>query len=121
MVKSESSRPIIAAASALALFVAVAAGATQNSLAQYTGGDQAGGMVSAETLQKCQELGISKETCNEYNVLLAERSKIAGGGSGTSFIAGGMGETWALIVVLGAIFGGVAAAFFVKGRVATAP
>jgi hypothetical protein len=37
-------------------------------------------------------------------------------GSGTSFISTETGTTAAFIGILGAIFGGVAAAFFFKGR-----
>lgn len=103
------------------LVAAVAAGllavlslAQQRSYAQY--GDGVTPEVSEETLQKCVDLGIDRPRCTESNVLLIERGTIEGGGSGTAFIAKETGQMVALIGVLGAVFGGIAGAFFVMGR-----
>jgi hypothetical protein len=87
----------------------------QQSYAQYGDG---GTEVTAETLQKCERLNIPRTQCNEYTVLQAERIEIAktGEGSGTSMLATETGQMVVLIGVLGAIFGGVAGAFYAMGR-----
>src|ERR1051325_2726798 len=101
--------------------VAIAAGllavlSAQQSFAQYVDpGTTATTGISEETLQKCKELGIDRIQCSESSVLLKERLLLVGeGGSGTGFLARESGQMVALIGVLGAIFGGVAAAFFLK-------
>jgi hypothetical protein len=100
--------------------IAIAAGvlavtSVQQSYAQYGDG---GTGVNAETLQKCVQLKIPRIQCNEYTVLQAERIEIAkmGGGSGTSWLATETGQMILLMGVLGAIFGGVASAFYAMGR-----
>ena len=102
------------------IVVAIAAGllavlsAQQQSYAQYVG---SGIEVSEETLQKCQALGIEKSQCTEANVLARERVEmIDGEGSGTAFIAKESGQMVTLIGILGAVFGGVAGAFFLMGK-----
>ncbi|HKX80669.1 MAG TPA: hypothetical protein VJL54_00285 [Nitrososphaera sp.] len=103
------------------IVVAIAAGlvavlsAQQQSYAQY--GGSISPEVTEETLQKCAQLKIEKAQCTESNVLLMERVGMKdGAGSGTAFIASETGQMVAIIGILGAVFGGVAGAFFVMGR-----
>ena len=89
----------------------------QQSHAQY--GD--GGTVASEiTLQRCAELDVPRAQCNDVAVLQAERMQLAlkseERGSGTSMIATALDQMVLFIAVLGAIFGGVAGAFYVMGR-----
>lgn len=104
---------------ALALAAAIP---IQAAFAQYgTAGNPTAG-VTKEQLAECDELGIERAQCNEHNILakkrvLSSKQTTYGNqaeGSGTAFFAGN--ETWIFIGTLGAVFGGVAAAFFVKGR-----
>jgi len=103
------------------LFVmAIAAGilavtSVQQAYAQY--GDSVA-RVAPGTLQKCEQLNIPRTQCNEYTVLQAKRIEIAktGDGSGTSMLATETGQMVVFIGVLGAIFGGVAGAFYAMGR-----
>jgi hypothetical protein len=89
--------------------------AQQQSYAQYVGGGTAG--LSEETLKKCEALKIDRAQCSESTVLARERvGDLDGEGSGTAFIAKESGQMVAMIGILGAIFGGVAGAFFVMGR-----
>jgi len=89
----------------------------QQSYAQY--GDSGTG-VTSETLQKCEQLEIPKTQCNDVTVLQAERIQLAMNsqekGSGTSMLTTDLGQMVVFIGVLGAIFGGIASAFFVMGR-----
>ena len=86
----------------------------QQSYAQYAG---TGTEVSEATLQKCQALQIEKAQCTEQNVLARERVDLTdGAGSGTAFLAKESGQMITLIGVLGALFGGVAGAFFLMGK-----
>jgi hypothetical protein len=109
------------------LFVmAVAAGllaalTVQQASAQY--GDSlpmAPGAVSEEMLQRCAELGISRVQCNDVSILQAERMEIATTskekGSGTSMITTELGQMVVFVGALGAVFGGIASAFYVMGR-----
>lgn len=98
---------------------AIAAGllavlSAQQSYAQY--GDTGSTGISEQTLQKCRDLGIDRIQCSESNVLLRERlNLIDKGGSGTPFLAEA-GQMAVLVGVLGALFGGIAGAFFLMGR-----
>jgi hypothetical protein len=71
-------------------------------------------------LQTCQNLGIERSQCNDVNILAKERLTNAQAnpstGSGTPMLSTGTGQMAVFIGVLGAIFGGVAAVFFFKGR-----
>jgi hypothetical protein len=105
------------------IVAAIAAGliavlsAQQQSYAQYGDGIPVGlAGISDETLEKCKALGIDRTQCTESNVLLKERGNLIGGGSGTGFIAKEAGQMVTVIGILGAIFGGVAAAFFLMGK-----
>ena len=76
--------------------------------------------VSPEQLQECQQLGITKSECNDTTILAARKVVSAHNnpstGSGTPMLSTESGQMIVFIGVLGAIFGGVAAAFFIKGR-----
>jgi hypothetical protein len=103
------------------VFVGIAAGllvvlsSQQPSYAQYGGGESE---VSEQTLNRCQELGISRAQCNDNTVLQRERVNWfpQDKGSGTALFASETGQMIILIGALGAIFGGVAGGFFVMGR-----
>src|SRR5262245_40546989 len=78
------------------------------------------GTASPEQLQECATLGIDRNECND-TTLLAKRRLIAAQnnpstGSGTPMLSTESGQMVVFIGILGAIFGGVAAAFFFKGR-----
>lgn len=124
-------KPIILMALTLASIELLAGvAATGSAYAQY-GGDQgvttpsttAGGSqgtASQQQVKECQQLGISASECNDNNIL-AKRRLIAAQqnpstGSGTPMLTTNSGQMIAFVVILGAIFGGVAAAFFFKGR-----
>lgn len=114
-------KPIIVAIAALAVFSVVATGMPVAS-AQLYGGSPGGGTATPEQLQRCEQLGIDRSICNDVTILAKERQTGAAQttygnnpeGSGTPYLKGI--ETWGIIGALAAIFGGVAAAFFFKGR-----
>jgi hypothetical protein len=97
------------------------ASSAQAAHGQY--GGNLGTAVTEEQIAECQELGIDRQECNEHNILAARRVAIAhqnpASGSGTPMISLGGDQAWVFIGMLGAVFGGVAAAFFVKGRTKT--
>ena len=112
-------KPIIVATGIMAaLFAAVGVGSTPQAFAQYFGGDS--GSLSQEQLAFCEQYKI--DPCTQNNILAKERVLGAQttqygnnpAGSGTPYLKGI--ETWGVIAALAAIFGGVAAAFFLKGR-----
>ncbi|HEX2014645.1 MAG TPA: hypothetical protein VLA68_05395 [Nitrososphaera sp.] len=99
-----------------ALFTAVGMGYIPQAFGQYFGGDSA--PLTEEQLAKCEQYDI--EPCTQNNILAKERLIAAQNnpstGSGTSMLSSETTTTAVFIGVLGAIFGGVAAAFFLKGR-----
>jgi hypothetical protein len=99
-----------------ALFTGVGMGSTQQAFAQYFGGDSA--PLTQEQLAKCEQYDITPCTAN--NILAKDRLLAAQAnpstGSGTSMLSSDTGTMAIFIGVLGAIFGGVAAMFFFKGR-----
>jgi hypothetical protein len=99
-----------------ALFTAVGMGSTPQAFAQYFGGDSAA--LTQEQLDKCATYNINP--CTQNGILAKERLIAAqqnpSTGSGTSMLSTETGTTAAFIGILGAIFGGVAAMFFIKGR-----
>jgi hypothetical protein len=109
-------KPIIAALAAMA----VLSSTTSMAFAQYGGGGASVGTASPEQLQQCEQLGIPRENCNDVTILARERLTAAeenpSTGSGTPLLATGSGQLVIFVGVLAAIFGGVAAAFFFKGR-----
>ncbi|MEM3095022.1 MAG: hypothetical protein QXX64_05235 [Nitrososphaera sp.] len=118
-------RPIIVAVGALAVIIGSIAATPSNfvAYAQY-GGDSGGGAATEDDLAQCAELGIPAQQCNEVNILAKQRlttaQKTTYGndpmGSGTSMIAQESTSFFTFVGILGAIFGGVAAAFFIRGR-----
>jgi hypothetical protein len=101
----------------------LAALSAQQAFAQYGDGlpmSPAGAAVSGEMLERCSELGISRVQCSDASILQAERVEIATNseekGSGTSMITTELGQMAAFIGVIGVVFGGVAGAFYLKGR-----
>ncbi|MDQ4066572.1 MAG: hypothetical protein M3114_03180 [Thermoproteota archaeon] len=110
-------KPIMAALAAMAVLTSTVGVAS----AQYTApGGASIGTASPEQLQECEQLGIPRETCNDVNILAKKRLTAAeenpATGSGTPMLSTSSGQLIVFIGVLGAIFGGVAAAFFFKGR-----
>jgi hypothetical protein len=95
--------------------------------AQYGGGGGEGAPLSEEQLAFCEQHQI--QPCTETNILAKQRLLDtqntqygnAPEGSGTAMLSTGTTEMAVFIGVLGAIFGGVAAVFFFKGRGAKPP
>jgi hypothetical protein len=91
--------------------------------AQYgTGGSEtATQKATPEQLAECKQLGIPEFTCTEQTLLAKRRvvsaSQQGAYGSGTSMISQTFGEMGIILAALAAIFGGVAVAFFAKGRI----
>ena len=117
-------KPIIMALAVLGVFFSATAASVQVVEAQY-GGQEATVGATPEQLARCDELDIPRSICYENNIIAKERLIAAqdnpSTGSGTSMLATQEGQTWVFIGVLAVIFGGVAAAFFFKGRGATPP
>ena len=110
-------KPIIAALAALG----VLSFAVGSAYAQYGGGGGASvGTASPEQLQQCEQLQIPRENCNDVTILAKERLTAAQAnpatGSGTPMLSTESTSLYIFIGVLAAIFGGVAAAFFIRGR-----
>ena len=115
-------KPIIAVLAAMAVLTST----TGVAYAQYgstggtggTGGTT--GSASPEQLQECEQLGILRENCSDVTILAKKRLTAANEnpstGSGTPMFATETGQMVIFIGVLAAIFGGVAAMFFIKGR-----
>ena len=111
-------KPILMALVATAALASVAAFTPMVAYGQYFGGG--GEKLTQQQLDYCKQYQINP--CTQTNILAKER--VLGAqttqygnnpeGSGTPYLKGV--ETWAVIGALGAIFGGVAAAFFFKGR-----
>lgn len=110
-------KPIIAALAALAVLTSTM---SVVAYAQYgpTGGST--GTASPEQLQECEQLGILRENCSDVTILAKKRLTAAqenpATGSGTPMLSTESGQMTVFIGVLAAIFGGVAAMFFFKGR-----
>lgn len=118
-------KPAIVALAVLAVFFSATAASVQPAQAQYgVGGNPTTG-ATPQQLQECEQYGIAKTECNEHTILAKMRLTYAqenpATGSGTPMLSTQAGQTWVFIGVLAAIFGGVAAAFFFKGRGATPP
>ena len=108
--------------------IAVAAGllaalSAQQASAQY--GDNlplgpSGTAVSEEMLKRCADLGILRVQCSDASIVQAERVELATNsvekGSGTSMITTELGQMVIFIGALGAVFGGIAGAFYIMGR-----
>ncbi len=104
----------------LSLMAVLGAAVTVPAWAQYGGGGGAP-VATPEQIEECKQLGIPVFTCSEHQILAKKR--ITAGyqpgayGSGTPLFGKTFGDMGALMAVLGAVFGGVAAAFFYKSRV----
>lgn len=101
----------------------LAALSVQQAYAQYGDGlpmSPSGNAVTDEMLERCSDLGISRVQCSDASILQAERVELAENsiekGSGTSMITTEIGQMAAFIGVIGAVFGGIAGAFYLKGR-----
>ena len=109
-------KPIIAALAAMAVLSSTMGVA----YAQYTGGGASVGTASPEQLQECEQLGVPRENCSDVTILAKKRLTAAQENpatcSGTPMLSTESGQMTIFIGVLAAIFGGVAAAFFFKGR-----
>ena len=119
-------KPIIVVALAtLAVLFSSAEASLQAANAQgYGGAPAGGGTATPDQLKECQQVGIPEANCNDVTILakrrLIDAQQTTYGnqayGSGTPMLSTGTGQMAVFIGVLGAIFGGVAAAFFLKGR-----
>ena len=111
-------KPIMAVLAAMAVLTSTTV--TGVAYAQYTGGGGSVGTASPEQLQECEQLGVPRENCNDVTILAKKRLTAAqenpATGSGTPMLSTSEGQLIVFIGVLGAIFGGVAAAFFFRGR-----
>src|SRR5215210_7195098 len=109
-------KPIIAAVAALAVLSSTMGLA----FAQYGGTGGTTGSASPEQLKECENVGIPRENCSDVTLLAKRRLTAAqdnpSTGSGTPMFATETGQMAIFIGVLAAIFGGVAAMFFFKGR-----
>lgn len=121
-------KPIIVAIAIMAVFfsgIALAAPNVQVAHAQGGYGGGASDIVTEQTLEKCEQYEIPRAQCTENSVLAKERLTYAqdnpSTGSGTPMLSTQEGQTWVFVGVLAAIFGGVAAAFFFRGRGASPP
>jgi hypothetical protein len=109
-------KPILAALAALAVLSSTMGVA----YAQYGGTGGSTGTASPEQLRECEQLGILRENCSDVTILAKKRLTAAqenpATGSGTPMLSTESGQMTVFIGVLAAIFGGVAAMFFFKGR-----
>ena len=101
-----------------ALFSAVGLGSIPVAFGQGYPGGTGGEPLTQEMLDKCEQYGIVP--CTQNGILAKERLLGAQAnpstGSGTPMLSTETGQMAIFIGVLGAIFGGVAAMFFLKGR-----
>jgi hypothetical protein len=108
--------PIIAALAALAVLSSTMSVA----YAQYGGTGGTTGSASPEQLRECEQLGVLRENCSDVTILAKKRLTAAqenpSTGSGTPMLSTESGQMTIFIAVLAVIFGGVAGAFFLKGR-----
>ena len=104
----------------LSLISVLGAAVTVPAWAQIYGGGGGAPVATPEQIEECKQLGIPVFTCSEHQILAKKRVIDAyqpgGYGSGTAFFGKTFGDMGALMAVLGAVFGGVAAAFFFKSR-----
>ena len=102
----------------LGLVVVLGAVVSIPAFAQYGGGGAQ--VASPEQIKECEKLGIPVFTCSEHQILAKKRLLNAQAnpstGSGTPMLSTQFGEMGIIVAALGAIFGGVAAAFFAMSR-----
>lgn len=93
-------------------------GGSSVAMAQLYGSPGAGGDITAtpEQLEECKQLGIPEFACTQHSILAKKRLTTAqqegAYGSGTSMVARTFGDLGTYVAALGAIFGGISAAFF---------
>ncbi|HVX02879.1 MAG TPA: hypothetical protein VHA09_06965 [Nitrososphaera sp.] len=112
-------RYIVLLAAMAAIAFALAAGTVQHSHAQYGVSSNPTAGATPEQLAECKQYNINRIECNEQTLLAARKWAITHqnpNGSGTPMLSIGGSETLLYVSALGAVFGGVAAAFFAKGR-----
>ncbi|MCS6767639.1 MAG: hypothetical protein RMJ59_02915 [Candidatus Nitrosocaldus sp.] len=96
--------------------IAMWVGSGSVAMAQLYG--EVGGDITAtpEQLEECKQLGIPEFACTQHSILAKKRLTTAqqegAYGSGTSMVAQTFGELGIYVAALGAIFGGISAAFF---------
>ncbi len=104
----------------LSLIAVLGAAVSIPAFAQYTPPPGGAQVATPAQIEQCKQLGIPVFTCTENIILAKLRLKNAqehpSTGSGTSMLGGTFGEMGIFIAVLGAIFGAVAAAFFMMAR-----
>jgi len=103
----------------LSLVAVLGAAVSIPAFAQYGGGGGAQ-VATPEQIKECKALGIPEFTCSEHTLLAKKRLINAqlnpSTGSGTPMLSTTFGDMGAIVAALGAIFGGVAAAFFAMSR-----
>ena len=113
-------KPFMAVLASMALTSLVLFSSSSSARAQYAGGGASVGSASPEQLQECQQLNIPRENCNDVTILAKKRLTAAqenpSTGSGTPLLSTEAGQLYIFIGILAVIFGGVAAAFFFRGR-----
>ena len=117
-------KPIILVVAGLALVVSLSLRFTHVARAQYGVTGNPTTAPSADEIQFCKDHSIPASECYENNViamkrLLAAQTTTYGNaatGSGVPMLATQGGQLAIFVGALGAIFGGVAAMFFIKGR-----
>ena len=105
----------------LSLIAVLGAAVSIPAFAQYGGPPGGGSQVATPAqIEECKKLGIPQFTCTEHLILAKKRLLNAqlnpSTGSGTPMLSAGFGDMAPFIAALGAIFGGVAAAFFAMSR-----
>ncbi|SRR5579875_1766338 len=124
-------KPIAIASALVTSVLMVVVAASSDAHAQYYSAGGGGGQTATpQQLQECQQLNIPQGTCSDLTILAKKRLTSAESttygnaptGSGTAMLANisdpnsALGQMAIYVGALGAIFGGVAAAFFLKGR-----
>jgi len=103
----------------LSLLVVLGAAVSIPAFGQYGGGGGAQ-VATPEQIKECKDLGIPEFTCSEHQILAKKRLLNAqlnpSTGSGTPMFSSTFGDMGIFIAALGAIFGGVAVAFFAMSR-----
>jgi hypothetical protein len=105
----------------LSLVAVLGAAVSMPAFAQYGGSVGGGAQVATpEQIEECKSLGIPEFTCSEHQILAKKRLINAqmnpSTGSGTPMLSSTFGELGGYMAALGAVFGGVAAAFFAMSR-----
>ena len=104
----------------VSLIAVLAAAVSIPAFGQYGGPGGGAQVATPEQIEECKQLGIPVFTCTEHLILAKKRlinaQQNPSTGSGTSMLSSTFGDMGVFIAALGAIFGGVAAAFFVMSR-----